>query len=114
MPGAEKKLPQSCRTVVSLNAMMSPPTTRARKIARIVTTVGLPCVTASMIARVRPWPFGGPAVPSADEAGWVVTPVPGPSPGSGGGLLASSLMPAPPGLCRRGLCQRGLCQPGLC
>ena len=32
-PGAEKKLPQACRTVVSLNAMMSPPTTRAEKIA---------------------------------------------------------------------------------
>ena len=93
---------------MSLNAMMSPPITSASRMASVVTTAGLPCVTALMTRWLRPWPLGGPAVSSAAEAGPVATPAPGPGswvagpglsaapgPGSAGRPLTSSLMSVP-------------------
>src|ERR1700733_6671354 len=47
--GYEKNVLHALVTTGSLNAMRMAPTTRARKIARIVITVELPCVIACMI-----------------------------------------------------------------
>src|ERR1022692_566555 len=65
VPGAAKNEPQACRTLGSLNTISRALITRARKIARIVITAGLPSVMAWMITapvswpRLAPWPAGG-------------------------------------------------------
>ncbi len=47
--GYEKNVLHALVTTGSLNTMRTPPTTSARKIARIVITAELPCVIACMI-----------------------------------------------------------------
>src|SRR5215468_7798665 len=51
-PGAEKKLPHACSTVVSVNAFSRPPITIAVKMARKITVTELP----SRIDSLRIWP----------------------------------------------------------
>src|SRR5579875_197131 len=84
-PGAEKNDPQACSTVVSLNAIIRPPTTSAAKIARIVTTAWLPSMIAVMTAR--------PYSAARDAAGLAVPEPPVACPGcpSGLGPLIGSL-----------------------
>src|SRR5882762_4987062 len=52
VPGAEKKLPHACSTVVLVNAFSRPPITMAVKMARKVTVTELP----SRIDSRRTWP----------------------------------------------------------
>src|ERR1700728_2348125 len=82
--GYEKNVLHALVTTGSLNTMRKPPTTSARKIARIVITVELPCVIASMItapvSRARepgglpgsagPAPADPASAGSAASAGW--------------------------------------------
>ena len=51
-PGAEKKLPHACSTVVLVNAFSRPPITMAVKMARKITVTELP----SSIDSLRVWP----------------------------------------------------------
>src|SRR4249919_685973 len=51
-PGAEKKLPHACSTVVLVNAFSRPPITMAVKMARKITVTELP----SRIDSLRIWP----------------------------------------------------------
>src|SRR5947207_15919479 len=51
-PGAEKKLPHACSTVVLVNAFSRPPITIAVKMARKITVTELP----SRIDSLRIWP----------------------------------------------------------
>src|SRR5690349_7053867 len=51
-PGAEKKLPHACSTVVLVNAVSRPPITMAVKMARKITVTELP----SRIDSLRIWP----------------------------------------------------------
>src|ERR1700761_6802456 len=105
-PGAEKKLPHACSTVVLVNAFSRPPMTMAVKMARKITVTELP----SRIDSLRIWPndlrlsplfsFCFVAVADPGEPG-----EPGDSGGPGGACsLMSSLplLPAPlPGPVRR-------------
>src|SRR5689334_22550290 len=105
VPGAEKKLPQACSTVVLVNAFSRPPITMAVKMARKITVTELP----SRIDSLRVWPndlrlaslfsFCFVAVVGPGEPGEPEEPgEPGDSGGPGGGCsLMSSLplLPAP-------------------
>src|SRR5437660_8062938 len=51
-PGAEKKLPHACSTVVLVNAFSRPPITMAVRMARKITVTELP----SRIDSLRIWP----------------------------------------------------------
>src|ERR1700733_4703557 len=102
--GYEKNVLHALVTTGSLNTMRKPPTTSARKIARIVITVELPCVIASMItapvSRARepggwpgsagpapagPAPAGPASAGSAASAGWAAAEPGGAGAGAGPG-----------------------------
>src|SRR5215831_15539313 len=69
--GSEKNTLQALSTTGSLNAISRPPSTTAATMARIVTTVGLPSVTALMIEwlNVAVREAGGPAAGGCGASG---------------------------------------------
>src|SRR5215472_11492089 len=92
-PGAEKKLPHACSTVVLVNAFSRPPITMAVKMARKITVTELP----SRIDSLRIWP-NDLRLSSLFSRRFVAVAGPGEPGGSGGACsLMSSLplLPAP-------------------
>src|SRR5215472_1154226 len=118
-PGAAKKLFHACSTVVSLNAMTSAPRTRALKMARMVTTVGLPYAMAWIMTRPEPrsrsgkgrlddavalcatasgtvgWGTFGPATLGSGTVGSGTLALAGPCSGPAGWLPESLVIPTP-------------------
>src|SRR2546421_3614926 len=90
-PGAEKKLPQACSTVVLVNAFSRPPITMAVKMARKITVTELP----SRIDSLRIWPNDLWLSPLFSFC-FVAVADPGEPGGSGGPGGACSLMSSLP------------------
>src|SRR5262252_8079245 len=89
-PGAEKKLPHACSTVVLVNAFSRPPITMAVKMARKITVTELP----SRIDSLRIWP-NHLRLCSPFDSCFVAVAGPG-EPGGAGALMRSlALLPAP-------------------
>src|SRR5215813_12921087 len=94
VPGAEKKLPHACSTVVLVNAFSRPPITMAVKMARKITVTELP----SRIDSLRVWPNDLWLSPLVSFCFVAVdgTEAPGEPGGSGGPGGACSLMSSLP------------------
>ena len=90
-PGAEKKLPHACSTVVLVNAFSRPPMTMAVKMARKITVTELP----SRIDSLKIWPNDLWLSPLFSFC-FVAVAGPGESGGSGGPGGACSLMSSLP------------------
>src|ERR1700749_2100620 len=92
-PGAEKKLPHACSTVLFVNAFSRPPITMAVKMARTITVTELP----SRIDSLRIWP-NDLRLASGLSRRFVAVAGPGDSgaPGGAWSLMSSlPLLPAP-------------------